>query len=1649
MANIKHALELIKEYNIKNSANKGISFEDLIILYLKNEPYYKELYSNIYTYAQWAHKHDLSGSDNGVDLVAEVKGTGEYHAIQCKFCEKLNKKEMDSFFAFSAKNYFSHRILITTTNNFSGPLHETMAGQPNFNIIDIDVLENSVIDFAYYIKYQKLKPPKKYSLKDYQIEARRLAQEHFAKAERGQMQMACGTGKTLTSLKIAEAIANKGKKILFLVPSLALMNQTLREWTQQAAINLQCYAVCSDSDIGKKQRLYEDYIELNISDLAYPATTNAKKLSKELLKNASQDVMQVVFCTYQSIDVIHQAQQQNIGGQNIDAQGIGEFELIICDEAHRTTGQAFNDEAPEDVSRFVRIHDNDYIKAKKRLYMTATPRLYGEQSLAKVKNKDVKLYSMDNPKIYGEAFYILPFARAVGKGVLCDYKVIILEVNEADIIDSLYNLQQFEDGSINVSDAAKIVGCWKALTNDESLTEPLRRAVAFCQVIDNQKTKQKTKQRTAKIGSKQISEQFGLVIEHYQRENPNMEANFATKCELKHVDGTMRGLEKQEKINWLREKFEEKDENVCRILTNVRCLSEGVDVPALDAVLFLSPRASMVEVVQSVGRVMRRPLDESGKSSKDKGYVILPVVVPSNIDAKRALDKNPSYKTVWQVLGALRAHDVRLGADLQKGQLGHKMDRMEIHCYREFKEKVTKLTSVQQAHSQSNIGSAETSNNNNDDNYEQTKFNYIDDLTKKICTKAIKVVGDRKYWEDIATDVKLIVETIIENIQLIIKTDETKANIFAHYLQALKNEINDSINEQEAIELLAQHYVTSPIFDAFFSYDENSKFNFTTHNPIAKALEQVSEALNLDNIQNDYKELNNFYETIAVRAEAAATDSALRERMITELYENFYKNAFPKLTKRLGIVFTPIEVVDFILRMVNDALQIYFGESLASENTTILDPFTGTGTFITRLINMLESADAAVNLYDNRLHANELVLLSYYIASINIELALYEKTKLGMHQLQKPFQGILLTDTFAMYDANQTDFTEQLLQQNHDRRNKQQNANINVIIGNPPYSARQKLANDDNQNIKHPALEKIITDTYAKDSKSTGKSAVYDSYIKAIRWATDRIGKKGIIGFVTNSSLLESASSDGLRKHLAQDFTNLYFINLRGDINKSSSSGKKIEGGNVFVKGSKTGICISILIKDPKAKSTGKIYYYDIGDNLTTRAKLQKLTELQNITDINWLNITPNSNYEWLNQRDSNPKILKKFNSFLAVKENSNKAIFPIVSGVKTNRDAWVYNFSKNDLKNNIQKTIDFYNSELKKYQTASNNFIFDNDGRKISWSADLKKNLARQKYINYNEPNIVITTYRPFTNQHLYYEKLLIARTNQISRIFPKGTEDNKVIVIRSTSSTSDFSLYITNKIPDYHILNTSPCLPLYLYDNNNNDNNNKFAFDNSEKTYAISNEILEKFQANLTIKINQEDLFYYIYGILHSSCYRKTFALLLKKELPRIPFAKNDAEFQTFTVAGRELAELHLSFETGAIYQTAELFLKGKNISLEELKTQPANIFCVEKMNFAKNSITKEKDLSLIHYNNYITIANIPLEAYEYCLGKYSAIEWVMEEQTIKTEKNSGIIKNANNYAIEAMNNPAYPLELLLRVIHISIQTQKIIASLPKLEF
>lgn len=1651
---------------------KGTYFEELIVCYLKNEASYKDLYSDVMPYAQWAERMGYDQKDTGIDLVA-VTQDGQYHAIQCKFYAPdhiLQKKDIDSFFTASGTRDFTHRIIVSTTNHWSENASNALFDQQiPVSKIDLFDLENSQIDWSRYQGKNTepvLRPQKE--LRSHQILAKNAVIAGLAEVDRGKLIMACGTGKTFTSLKIAEEMAGAGKRVLFLVPSLNLLSQTLTEWTQESQTPLHNFAVCSDSDVGKHRKKSDskndDTVATYAHELRYPATTSPIRLASEMEKRHDSRHMSVVYATYHSIDVIARAQKEH---------GLSDFDLIICDEAHRTTGAKFEG---ADESAFIRVHNQDYIRASRRLYMTATPRVFGTSAKATAERDNIVLCSMDDETLYGKELFVINFSEAVKRGLLVDYKVIVLAVDEATVSRKLQNLLKDPNNSLRVDDATKIIGCWKALSK-QGLTEdlsddfaPMQRAVAFCQVIE-----EKPDGKVHKISSKQIAGMFQQVVETYQRaekeeqeqekrngETPEKSAEEKHRddialnlvCKAEHVDGGMNATAKEEKLAWLKAA---PPGNTCHILSNVRCLSEGVDVPALDAVLFLTPRNSQVDVVQSVGRVMRNA------PGKKRGYIILPVVIPAGIEPHQALDDNRNYAVVWQVLQALRSHDDRFDAMINRLELnGSEPDKMEIIAVSDRLIKRTAKKDNKPARAKRTYGIGEKAHPPFAQSPQQGQFEFeIGEIERAIYAKLVKKVGNRHHWEEWAKDIAKIAQTHIDRIRGILEnpTNIREKQTFAQLAEELRDDLNGSITDDEIIEMLAQHLITRPVFDTLFGND-----HFAAENPISKALQNVLDILQEHRLDKETTTLTRFYDSVKLRAQDINTLQG-KQKIIVELYDKFFRGAFPKMTEKLGIVYTPVEVVDFIIHSIAHVLQTEFGQTLGSKGVHILDPFTGTGTFITRLLQSgLIKPDEMPDKYRHDIHANEIVLLAYYIAAINIETTYHALTGCDY----QPFEGICLTDTFQLYEKE--DLIDTLLVENSARRKQQKALDIRVIIGNPPYSAGQKSENDNNQNIAYPQLDTRIRQTYAAKSSAGLSKGVYDSYIRAIRWASDRIGESGVIGFVCGNAWIERSFADGMRKCLVEEFSSLYIFNLRGDIRKNMlSKGRAQEGENVFGNKSMTGILIMVLVKNPLAEKQGKIYYHNIGNNLKEQEKLEKIAAFGDIDGIaqanGWKQLVPDTYGDWLNQRDPN------FSHYLVLgdKKGIQEKLFDNFSlGIVTNRDAWCYNASQQAVAVNMQRMIGFYNTERERFNLAYGTLdktektqkidsFIDTDTRKISWTHNLKQMLLKDTPTVLNNSHIVPSLYRPFTKQWLYFDRQFNERVYQMPRIFPDATVENRVICVSGIGTRSGFSVLMTNEIPCLDMIEKGQCFPLWLYEPATSQNKTgaspqtemfddtpeKGLSDHGQPAYtrkdAITDAGLAHFRNAYPCEtISKEDIFYYVYGLLHSEDYRTRYADNLMKELPRIPCVKTAAAFRRFSEAGRRLAELHLNYETVTPYPL-------QIVDGADLLSRPED-YRVTKMRYGKNG--KEKDQTTIIYNDRITLRGIPQETYDYVVNGKPALDWVVERQAVTTDKASGIVNDANDWAIHTMHNPKYPLELVQRIVTVSLETMKIVRELPELE-
>jgi len=1358
---------------------KGTAFEELSRAYLTYDPIQCRLYEPPMTYGEWATMMGLPEDDTGVDLVAKIRDTGEWCAIQCKFYgegKTLRKSDIDSFLADSSRKFFARRILFDTTGKELSPkLKITLHDQdPPLVRIGLHELRQSSIDWGIYVQQDTIvqQPPK--TPLPHQVEAiQKVVTGLASSGSRGKLLMACGTGKTFTSLRIAEDLVGVGGRILYLVPSLALMSQTVREWANDKQLPFRFYAVCSDAQVGRRRKTNDDKIDMSSLDLAFPATTDATLLAKKAGIH-SPDQFTVIFATYHSLPVISESQSTH---------GLPDFDLAICDEAHRTAGARLHSEKE---SPFVIIHDQHHVRTHRRLYMTATPKVYAETARNKASRINAELYSMENTTIYGPVLYEIGFGEAVEKGLLTDYKVIVLTVPEKDVVLAIGDtMSQYE---LTLSDAGKYIGCWRALAKvdvkefGEDLLS-MRRAIAYCHDI-----------KTSKKLAKHFHEVTQQYSDHWAKTNES-ENLITYGIESRHVDGTFGALARADELQWL-DSVQPQDQ-ACHVLSNVRCLSEGVDVPALDAILFMHPRKSQIEVVQAVGRVMRRSVEKS------MGYIILPVVIPSGADAHEELDNNQTFRVVWQVLNAIRSHDERFEAMLNLLEEGKSGKHLGIIAISDWQKSSPSSSS-------SGDGMIGPTPPPPIIDEHQTTIEF-DDLPSAIRAKIVKKCGNRKYWDEWAVDVAEIAQKHIVRIEGYVNRHQQAQEVFQEFLDELQDDLNEGVTKMDAIEMLAQHMVTRPVFEALHG---NAKF--VEQNPVSKGMQLVLDVLKPANIEVEAESLSEFYESVARRAKAANTPLA-RHKIITELYDKFFRNAFPKTAQRLGIVYTPIEIVDFILHSVDEILRNEFGESLSSEGVEILDPFTGTGTFITRMIqNGLIDQEALPRKYRQEIHANEIMLLAYYIAAVNIEDAYHAIVETEKYER---FSGIILTDTFEMQDSS--DLIADILPENSEQRKRQKASQIRVIVGNPPWSVGQRNENDSAENQFYPKLNQRIEESYARYSTANLKVSLRDSYILAIRWASDRIGNSGVIGVVTNAGWLEGVAMDGMRKCLVDEFSSIYVLNLRGNA-RSQGDMRRSEGGNAFGAGSRAPVAITLLVKNPNVSGC-KIMYHDIGDYLSREKKLDHVKAFKGIHGLadQWVEIKPDKHHDWLNQR--NPE----FEEFMVIGDKkgiSKDVIFKNYSqGVKTNRDAWCYNYSELKLRKNIQRMIRFYESERVRLQgqdakgrsmtpSEITDFV-NNDPTKISWSKDLKESLRKFRKIEEKDGQIVFSQYRPFTRLPAFFSRVLNNSIYQMPQIFPHEKAENLVICVTGKGNKGMFSCMITKHIPDLQMMFNGQYFPRWLY--------------------------------------------------------------------------------------------------------------------------------------------------------------------------------------------------------------------------------------------
>jgi len=1459
MSHLPEALQRLRE-EAQSTTSAGKKFERLMKAVFEKHPgeFGPARFSQVMMWADWREDcvskgQPDPGADIGIDLVAKQTGAfgGGLCAIQCKnYADmKVATTGVDKFLAASANTQkWTQRIFVSTTGH-SKNAQKKLDDAGNATVITGPQIDSwpigdirDLLDRPEWLIFdvEQYTPRKD---QEQALEAIREGLFLDSSGTRGRVIMPCGTGKSVVALWAAERYVGVGGRVLYLVPSIALMSQTMREWALQRNPNVEhrYLSVCSDS---KAARQNEDE---NLSDLAIPPTTDENKLASEL-KLVEPLMVTCVFSTYQSLPKVMAAQQL----------GAPAFDLVICDEAHRTAGSTQSVSSEDTL--FTLIHDNANINADRRLYMTATPRLYSEQAHIKASDRDMDLYSMDDESVFGPELYYMSFRKAIDEDLLTDYHVVVVAVDE-NTSSSFANTQVAD---LDMKTTQQLLGCWDALADprtkgitkdrpagvvDPDGQPPVRRAIAFTNTI-----KESTNVETywMKLLNEVLESSDNIYSRYSKEKKAAGQLEHTLQLDVRHIDGKMNAYDRAVHINWLRDtsKGSGRTQNISKVLTNAKCLTEGVDVPVLDAVLFLSPKTSEIDVVQAVGRVMRRA------EGKAKGYVVIPVLVPNGKTAiADEVLRSSAWKGVWQVLRALRAHDERTEGYLSSPQLTQR------------KAKIILIDNT-----------AAAKDERSKDSYEEPTLPL--ELPLTVASAIVDNVSDKKFWPRWGQEVGKITRRIRERIEAAV-TDPQDSGQITEIIEKFKQGMRaalrtDILSDDELLELIAQHIVTSPVLDALFAGQD-----FVKTNPISRELDTVYKALLGDPRSDSTSDVDRSEDQLGLRRELArlerfhermrrqlqeVTDSDARLEVLLNLYKSFFKHAMPKETKHLGIAYTPIVLVDFVLRSVDAVCRHNLGilDGIGAEGVHVLDPFTGTGTFINRLLTIHRNSNDEKSdfLISDRhldrkylgpdsggspeLLATELLLLAYYIAALKIEEGYRQRKHLKLGELAA-FQGLVLTDTFLEKTFSSDQLPIAGLEENEERIRQRENLSVRAIIGNPPWSGGKKKAGDDDPDKKYSKLAKLVKDTYGEKANEIGipgGKAMGNLYVKAIKWASDRLDKThgGVVAFIHPNSLTDGPTLAGVRASLREEFTDIYIINLLGNANKAGEERKK-EGENVFGGETKSGVQITVLVHNPNtAKSASGNVYYAKAPEYSSRD--EKFAWLQQIGDIlsNELEEVPLTlEHNWDNLGDESYKQLVPLIVHTGKKKNVDD---PLVNastlGLTTNCDTYVYSFSREELLKRVDRLIDAFNDTLQEaWQYMQNNpsitlkqavdkFTVSKNLSEIKWTDKIKSTLKKLLKAAQNsevppsglsvDPNCCRhVLYRPFTKLWLYEDDMILSSSKTVSAMFPRYENVEGIMVDSGSTIGRNDTALASGTIPDLHITGGGSELSLSPINNDN----------------------------------------------------------------------------------------------------------------------------------------------------------------------------------------------------------------------------------------
>ena len=1378
------------------TAVQGRRFERLAAGALRAHPgeYGRERFAEVWLWNEWPEREALGyGRDVGIDIVARQTPAygGGLCAIQCKFHQReVPTAGVDSFLAASATSDFASRLLVATARVSGTGMAKVRKAEPRCEVLHTSEMDRWVEDWRVFADAPdrlEIKPAPKHELHGFQRDAVRLIAKGFRDQGRGQLILPCGTGKSLVALRAAEGVAGLGGRVLYLVPSIALIGQTMREWSRQREVPLRYLGVCSDVTAGRKASAQADTAG-DLTELAIPVTTDPERLAEELSRPVPGDVMQVVFSTYQSSPKIAEAQQRA-------KEGWG-FDLIVCDEAHRTTGIEESKEGLG-VSPFRIVHDDGHIKGSKRLYMTATPRVFTERQKKKIESPDFEgdSYSMADAATFGERFYEMEFSEAVEGGYLSDYEVLVITATEEAYLQSLANAgwsHEFlvhETTNLALDDAVKLAGCWDALATPATTevtpgrfpgqleeqtddgAKPAQSAILFTNRVRTSQAVEMVWPKVVEVLTGRGRDESG---ERGRSENPQF-----LRLDVNHIDGSTPAAERTDLLEQLR-RGEKGDSGrpVCRIISNARVLTEGVDVPSLDGVIFLNSRTSTVDITQAVGRAMRTA------PGKEKGYIVIPVVVPEDASPQEML-KASDFGTVWEVVRALRSHD----------------SRMEYYV----SNASAWITNAPLRLKDTSLG----------EEVEQRMQHQLQfELSLAIASKVVETIGDKRMYPRWGARAADVCRQVYARINHLIGKGGPAEDAFVRFLKGIQQSVGDHVTPDQAQEMIAQHVVTIPVFNVMLADS-----GFAEQNPVSMEIERLLDTFRELKVSFDeeLRPLTRAYRQMQ-KAFEGAVSSGDKVEILREIYDGFFQAAMKDTVKRVGIVYTPIEIVEFMIRSAAAICQKEFGRSIGSKNLHILDPFAGTGTFLSRLIELKDdngryfiSSENLNRKYRRELHANEFVLLAYYIAALKIEEAKHTRdVKLSDEEVEyEPYKKILLTDTLL---ASPEQEVFDVFGDNIRGRLEQDATPMTLVMSNPPWSSGQKSAGDDNPNLEYDDVSRRVEKTYGIKHKEVigrapGGNAMGNLYVKALRWCSDRIlpstqrkNRPAIVGLVHPNSLADGTSLAGVRGTLRDEFTDIYVVNLRGNAYKSGDEFRK-EGDKIFGGGSRNGVQITFLVRNPSKDidQPANLYYAQVPDYMNLDEKWDWLRNLNDVTSnqMELIPVTPRQ--DWVNLSDGT------FEEMVSVcdtnKKNSEVIARRHARGVGTSCDDYVYSFSRIKLVEKIQRLIDTYDQALDlvedygcDVEEATENTRLD----AIKWTDTLKGSLRKKKRIVFDERRIREVLYRPFTKLWLYEDDRILSAVKTVSAMFPRDEGMEAMEMASGSGRGTADTAFASDTMPD-----------------------------------------------------------------------------------------------------------------------------------------------------------------------------------------------------------------------------------------------------------